>query len=321
MSDSQDKYKNSGRKPLDWTAIIVALITLSGVIFSVVYQVPTKNGQSSPALVVVIQAITGNDTSELLLTPEAPEVVITSEMPETPTPIVITATIVPTSPTRIISTTSIPTSTPNAMVVTATPFIQATSMIQDTNSSVLTRNQIDNLFGMDNWYCLGDRYADGVEISQSRNNGIGIKQQQQDINITHPLARISSNNHPAGTTDIAIAGVGAIVDFATGVYLSTSECPTWQIEALENWRNDRIAQGKPGIFSTSDIQNLVGISNFSCNSYFSISFRPATPYVVEYPVMFVSGNQNNRDYGIGEAVPISNFDVTLWVNGSVEICR
>lgn len=206
------------------------------------------------------------------------------------------------------------------------PFIEntGTTTVSDTENT-LTRAQLNDLFGEHNWYCIGDRYSDGVEYTSARNYGVGIKQQNFDIEIAYPIRRVSSSNYEDGISDgIASGGdFGALVDFSNTLYLPPSDCPEWQLEALEKWRLDRQNLGNLYPFSYDEIEDFSGGEVLSCNSSFNMAVTVllTESYIVQYPVMFVSGNAHRRDFGIGETVPSASFSVTLWLDGNVENCE
>lgn len=115
---NKNKQRNANRSShnsIDWTKIIVALITLSGVIFTAVYQVPSnKPNETQPLIVALFVSLAGNNSEEVLIVTATNNIVQLSDT-ATPLPLqVVTATpnistpivVVPTPTIAPVNTTS-----------------------------------------------------------------------------------------------------------------------------------------------------------------------------------------------------------------------
>ncbi len=301
-------------------AVQAAIVTgIFGIIIALIGLIPVNSSDEPylPIFVAIVRLINDNEVEEPPSDPSPSP--ISTENPTnaaTYTPIAsFTSSAVPSN------TTNVPPPSITS-IGTATPTFTA-PILETDHSNAITREQLNELFGENNWFCLGDRYADGVEIVSARNNGIGIKQQRLNVPLAYPIERLSNSNYPNGLDNgIASGGnFGSIADFTSQLYLSPDQCPEWQLEALEQWRLDRQSLGYLRPFDNTEITQFFGELAWNCHSYFSISGHLNDDYIVHYPVTFLSGNAHQRDFGIGETVPASSFQVTFWLNGSVESCE
>lgn len=164
----EEKPKRSSQKPdqttktaepLNRTAIIVALITLFGVIFTAMYQVPSnKPGETQPLLLAIIVAITGNNPIDRIesatdiptVIVEQPTITLTATNTHTPTAtasVTVTNTPIPIEPFCAFLTSS---------------QISSLQQIQDARDAV---RQAEIFAGSQNDYVIGETIPENVIIA------------------------------------------------------------------------------------------------------------------------------------------------------------
>jgi hypothetical protein len=172
----------------------------------------------------------------------------------------------------------------------------------------LTRQELNELFGADNWFCFPDRQT-----------GIGLYKSPPDFTVSYPLryidAGISSTNryNPGDPLPAGVAGTAELE-----LPVPPDECPTRQIGFLTDWRKAQAVDSAP--IDHTRLDGLYGKGSWAClftfPSAISLSHIPAS-FVVAYPVT-AADQTGGAKYGVGDQMPAGG-GATLWLAGALPL--
>lgn len=175
-------------------------------------------------------------------------------------------------------------------------------ILQNTTVDTLKRSDIDDLFGIDNWFCFPDR-----------ENGVGFHQLPQNFQVVSPLKYIDTYIGKFSVGEVVSGWTGGTAELALN--LPRSECPSNQQASLAEWLQNRASDSQP--FTKERIDALFGNGNWYCLPDYRFGVKVIylnNDMIVQYPLS--TADSPSGKYGIGDTVP-GKTEITAWLAGSI----
>jgi hypothetical protein len=196
---------------------------------------------------------------------------------------------------------------PPPQSVSPTPTIQlpTSSPPVNSDSSQLTGQTLNTLFGLDNWFCFPDR-----------TNGVGVKFLPINFQVQAPLRYIDTFRGRSTVGEIDLGGTGATAELTES--LPIAHCPSWQQQALTAWIS--LSTSNQRIVSSLQLDERFQKDNWGCLSDYRFGVRVfylATDLRIEFPITTVDMYDGSK-HGVGETIPAGG-EITVWFAGSIPV--
>ncbi len=171
-------------------------------------------------------------------------------------------------------------------------------------------NQLDNLFGGENWFCYPD----------DNYTAVGVKRIPRNFKVVSPIKEVHTHQgvfkkEDGGKVPNVPGDCGAHVELERA--LQKKDIPLWQKDAIDNWQ---AMSQISGIDITSHwLDDMFGKDNWKVNSKYSFSAQIKeirNELSIEFP--FTSVDANNLKHGVGMRPVRRGFKATVWLAGKIK---
>ncbi|MCA9974255.1 MAG: hypothetical protein KC413_00840 [Anaerolineales bacterium] len=181
---------------------------------------------------------------------------------------------------------------------------QEPTVVEPTVGSgeTLTKIDMDNLFGVENWFCFPDRQ-----------NGVGLHLVQSSFEVVSPLRYVDTNEGRFSPGQTVPPWSGGTAELTRS--LLRSECPEYQLSPLAEW--DQARNNETQQFNKTRIDNLFGSGNWSCIPDYSFGVKVLylnEDTYIQYPLTTADGPSGK--YGVGDTIP-GGTEITAWLAGPI----